>query len=137
MTKLKFAMLLGVFMKMGLLHARDASAEESSVYQVFRAVDLGETDRPPPKDIYVNIGNQHGIKKGSMLDVYRKVSSFDNLTERLVGDHLIPVGRLKVIHTDDKTAIARLDKFVSVDQEPGLMPQAIMVGDVVRSSKGE
>ena len=78
------------------------------------------------------MGSHNGLKKGSVLDVYRKISSFDNLTQRLVGDHMIPVGRIRVIHADDKSAIARLDKFVSIDQEPGLLPQAVMIGDVVR-----
>ena len=78
------------------------------------------------------MGSNQGIKKGSVLDVYRKISSFDNLTERLVGDHVIPVGRIKIIHADEKTAIARVDKFVSVEQEPALLPLAVMIGDIVR-----
>ena len=109
-------------------------ADDYAVYQVFRPIDLGETDVQPPKDIYINMGANQGIKKGSVLDVYRRISSFDNLSQKLVGDHMIPVGRIKVIHSDDKTAIARLDKYVSVDQEPAMLPQAIMIGDVVRPS---
>ncbi len=109
-----------------------AQADEFSVYQVFRQIDLGESDRQPPKDIFVNIGSSQGVKKGSVLDVYRKISSFDNLTQRLVGDHMIPVGKIKVIHSDEKTAIARAERFVSVEQEPALLPQSIMIGDIVR-----
>jgi hypothetical protein len=114
-----------------------ARADEYTVYQVFRPVDLGETGVQPPKDIFVNMGTNQGVKKGTVLDVYRKISSFDNLTQKLAGDHVIPVGRIKVIHSDEKTSIARLDKFVSVDQEPALLPQAIMIGDVVRPTSGK
>ena len=122
-----------VFVIMNILAFSATSlAEEFNVYQVYRAVDLGESDVSPPKDIFINMGSQQGIKKGSILDVYRKISSFDNLTQKHMGDSMIPVGRVKVIHVDDKIAIARADKFVSVDQEPALLPQAVMIGDVVR-----
>jgi hypothetical protein len=109
-----------------------ALAADFSVYEVFRSVDLGESDRQPPKEIFINMGASQGLKKGSVLDVYRKISSFDNLTEKLAGEHLIPVGRIKVIHADEKTAIARLDKYVSLEQEPALLPQSVMIGDLVR-----
>jgi hypothetical protein len=109
-----------------------AHAADFSVYEVFRSIDLGESDRPPPKEFFVNMGSLQGLKKGSVLDVYRKIASFDNLTEKLGGEHMIPVGRIKVIHTDERTAIARIDRYVSLEQEPALLPQSIMIGDLVR-----
>lgn len=115
--------------------APTALGAEYSVYQVYRAIDLGETGELPPKDIFINMGSTQGVRRGSVLDVYRRISSFDNLTQKHMGDHMIPVGRIKVIHTDEQTAIARIDKFVSIDQEPGLLPHAVMIGDVVRVSK--
>ena len=60
---------------------------------------------------------------------------FDNLTQKHMGDHLIPVGRVKVIHTDETTAIARLTKFVSIEEEPAMLPQAVMIGDIVRPAQ--
>ncbi len=109
-----------------------ARATEFSVYEVFRAIDLGENDRPPPKEFFVNIGAIQGVRKGSVLDVYRKISSFDNLAEKHGGEHMVPVGRIKVIHADERTAIARMDRFVSLEQEPALLPQSVMIGDLVR-----
>lgn len=108
-----------------------ALAAEGNVYQVYRGIDLGTSDQQPPKDIFISLGSDQGVKKGAVLDVYRKISSFDNLTQKHMGDHMIPVGKIKVIHTDAKTAIARADRFVSVEQEPALLPQAVMIGDVV------
>jgi hypothetical protein len=112
-----------------------ALGAEFNVYQVYRPIDLGESNQLPPKDIFINMGSTNGLHKGSVLDVYRRISSFDNLTQKHMGDHMIPVGRIRVIHTDEQTAIARADKFVSVEQEPALLPQAIMIGDVVRVAK--
>jgi hypothetical protein len=109
-----------------------AAETDHTVYQVYRPIDLGDGAAQPPKDIFVSIGASQGVHKGSMLDVYRRISSFDNLTQKHMGDHMIPVGKVRVIHVDEKTAIARADRFVSVEQEPALLPQAIMIGDVVR-----
>jgi hypothetical protein len=122
-----FGQVLGLFW-----NSTPACAAEHSVYEVFRAVDLGESERQPPKEIFVDMGSLHGVRKGSVLDVYRKISSFNNLTEKFASDHVVPVGKLRVIHADEKTAIARMDRFVSPEQELALLPQAIMIGDLVR-----
>jgi hypothetical protein len=119
----------------GLFGASRALGADYAIYQVYRQVDLGTSSVPPPQQIFVNMGAEQGVKKGTILDVYRKLSSFDLLTQKHVGDHMLPIGRIKVIHTDDTTAIARIDKFVSADQEIILLPQAVMVGDVVRMTK--
>ena len=115
--------------------ASRALAADYSIYQVFRQVDLGTSPVVPPLQIFVNMGAEQGVKKGTILDVYRKLSSFDLLTQKHVGDHMLPIGRIKVIHTDDTTSIARIEKFVSAEQEIVLLPQAVMVGDVVRMTK--
>ena len=131
MKKMKIITAIALFCGI-LTGARTlASDVDHTVYQVYRPIDLGIGD-PPPKDVFVSVGSNEGVTKGSYLDVYRRISSFDNLTQRHMGDHVIPVGRLKVIYADEKTAIARADRFVSIEQEPGLLPQAVMIGDVVR-----
>jgi hypothetical protein len=136
MESIKNRMFLWIAMlgqALGLLWAAvPARAAEHSVYEVFRAIDLGESDRQPPKEIFIDMGSLHGVKKGSVIDVYRKVSSFNNLTEKFASDHVVPVGKLRVIHADEKTAIARIDRFVSPEQELALLPQSIMIGDLVR-----
>jgi hypothetical protein len=134
-SKFGIAALIGLACIIEMLAPVRALGADYSVYEVFRAVDLGESDRPPPKEIFVNMGSNQGIKKGSVLDVYRKVVSFDNLSEKVGGEHMIPVGRIKVIHTDEKTAIARVDRYVSLEQEPSLLPQTVMIGDLVRLAR--
>ena len=134
-SKFGIAALIGFACILEMVMPLRALAADYSVYEVFRAVDLGESDRPPPKEIFVNMGSNQGVKKGSVLDVYRKVVSFDNLSERVGGEHMIPVGRIKVIHTDEKTAIARIDRYVSLEQEVSLLPQTVMIGDLVRLAR--
>ena len=46
-----------VFFIAGFLTVNSAqAAEEFNVYQVYRAIDLGENDISPPKDIFINMG---------------------------------------------------------------------------------
>lgn len=126
---------LGMCLFTAIIFSSKSLAEEFTVYQVFRAIDLGESDAAPPKDIFINMGSEQGVKKGTQLDVYRRVSSFDNLTQKHMGDLVIPVGRVKVIHADTKASVARLEKFVSIESEPALLPQAVMIGDLVRVNR--
>jgi hypothetical protein len=134
-SKFGIAALIGFACILEMVMPLRALAADYSVYEVFRAVDLGESDRPPPKEIFVNMGSNQGVKKGSVLDVYRKIVSFDILSEKVGGEHVIPVGRIKVIHADEKTAIARVDRFVSLEQEVSLLPQTVMIGDLVRLAR--
>ncbi len=131
MKTFKIISLFALFCEF-IVFSSAALANDYTVYQVYRPIDLGEGAGLPPKDIFVNIGADQGVHKGSMLDVYRRIASFDNLTQKHMGDHMIPVGKVRVIHVDGKTAIARADRFVSVEQEPALLPQAVMIGDIVR-----
>ena len=135
MNLIKFVSMFVVFYEILFSPSSLAADTDYTVYQVYRSIDLGEGGAPPPKDIFVSIGADQGVHKGSMLDVYRRISSFDNLTQKHMGDHMIPVGKIRVIHVDEKTAIARADRFVSVEQEPALLPQAVMIGDVVRPAQ--
>jgi hypothetical protein len=132
MKFLKIFSVFAVFCEILFGYRALATESDYTVYQVYRPIDMGEGGTQPPKDIFVSIGSNQGVHKGSMLDVYRRISSFDNLTQKHMGDHMIPVGKIRVIHVDEKTAIARADRFVSVEQEPALLPQAVMIGDVVR-----
>ena len=132
MNKTRIAILAALLISFSSALMPRALGAEFSVYQVYRPINLGEVEQAPPKDIFINMGTGDGVKRGSILDVYRKISSFDNLTQKHMGDHLIPVGRVKVIHVEGHTSIARLDKFVSINEEPALLPQAVMIGDVVK-----
>ncbi len=133
MNKTGLAILAAIVISFSSALMPRALGEEFSVYQVYRPINLGEVEQAPPKDIFINMGTENGVKRGNTLDVYRKISSFDNLTQKHMGDHLIPVGRVKVIHVDERSSIARLDKFVSINEEPAMLPQAIMIGDVVKT----
>ena len=128
---LKF-LLAFVIVCLGVLvpFPRGGVASEFRVYSVYRAVALGGSEEPPQKDYYISMGTSHGLQKGSLLQVTRRVASYDLMAERLYRDITIPVAVIKVIHAEPKAAIARLEKMMPSDA-PVTTPRAVMVGDLV------
>jgi len=109
-----------------------ANATEGVVYSVYRGVDLGNPGETPQRDYYVNLGNQQGVQNGTVLEVSRKLASYDLLSEKLYKDVVFPIATVKVIHAESGVAIARLDKMIAPEKAPAFTPRAIMIGDVVR-----
>lgn len=120
----------------GGLGAPSAQADEHMVYNVFRPLDLGEEEQQvAPKDFYVNMGASNGVRSGSVLEVLRKVSTFDLASQKLYKDVLLPVAKIKVIHVESNAAVARLEKLAPPEVTPGISPRAVMVGDLVRLAR--
>lgn len=109
-----------------------SSAADYTVYSVHKALNLGNPGEVVQKDYYVNMGPTQGIHEGTVLEVERKVSTYDLLSERLYREVTFPIARLKVIHTENGASIARLDRFYSADKTPVISPRAVMVGDLVK-----
>jgi hypothetical protein len=107
-------------------------AADFVVYSVYKNIDLGNADEVPQRDFYVNMGAVQGVRKGMSLDVYRKTSTYDLMTEKLYKDLVFPIARLRVIHVESTAAVARLDSLLPADQTPAYSPRAVMVGDLVR-----
>ena len=104
------------------------------VYSVIRGLSMGDPNEIIQKDFYVNMGATEGVKEGSLLEVMRRVPTYSQTSEQLYQDVMFPIARIKVIHTEAKASIARLEKMLPVDKTPAISPHAVMVGDVVRLS---
>ncbi|MBU6375479.1 MAG: hypothetical protein KGQ59_05745 [Bdellovibrionales bacterium] len=120
-----------------------ATAAEALVYSVYQGVDLGDPpgETPDPKaprvsmkDYFINVGTAQGIRNGTVLEVSRKMPTYDLLGEKLYKEIVFPIGTVKVIHVEAGVAIARLEKLFASDKTPVSSPRAIMVGDLVRKA---
>jgi hypothetical protein len=112
--------------------AVQAGQAEFKVYEVRQALSLGGSHPTPPKEYYVSLGADQGVKAGTTLEVYRRSSTYDLAREEFYRDVLFPIAHMKVIHVDLGAAICRLEKFLPTETTPVLSPPAIMVGDIVR-----
>jgi len=140
------AILVGLLISSLWFLVPSAKAAEAVVYSVYQGVDLGEppsssdsteakpAPRVPIKDFFINVGSSQGIKTGTVLEVSRKMPTYDLLGEKLYKEIIFPIGTIKVIHVEQGVAIARLDKMLPSDKTPAFAPRAIMVGDLVRKA---
>jgi len=118
-------------------HARENAPPSSGdyvVYSVYQPLNLGNQSEQGgnPKDYYMNVGLEQGVRVGSVLEVRRKISSYDLMSEQLYKDLAVPIAWVKVIHVDSMASIARLEKLLPIDNYPAVTPRAVMVGDLVR-----
>lgn len=91
---------------------------------------MGTDNQVIKKNFYVNLGKAQGVKKGTVLDVFRVVSILNPYDNRRRVNHKVKIGELKVLHVGDEGAIANLHKMQDEDM-PVLELDAFIVGDLV------
>ncbi|MBI2711542.1 MAG: hypothetical protein HYX41_01590 [Bdellovibrio sp.] len=130
--------LISLMVLLGALtpsYAENDSSEDSrdySVYSVFQDINLtNDPATAPPKDYYINMGSKQGLRKGSILEVRRKVSSYDGMSEQFYRDLSLPFAKVRVIHVEPRASIARLEKLLPLKTSPMVSPRAVMIGDLV------
>jgi hypothetical protein len=125
--------LLATLTGTGLFLPRPTGAADYVVYSVYKELDLGNEGERPEKDFYVNMGTTQGVRPGTILKAYRRMSTYDLMSEKLYRDVSFPIAKLKVIHAESSAAIARLEKMLP--DTPAYSPRAVMVGDLVEISE--
>jgi hypothetical protein len=134
--KTRLQILVATIAALGMLALpRHLGAADYVVYSVYKELDLGYPGETPQKDFYVNMGTTQGLRPGTMLKVYRRVSTYDLMSEKLYRDVSFPIARLKVIHAENNAAIARLEKMLPIASTPAFSPRAVMVGDLVETTE--
>lgn len=101
------------------------------IYSVYKGLDLGD-QHPPQKDYFMNLGTAQGIHSGVLVEVLRRVSTYDTLTSQFYKDVTFPIAYLRVIHAEPNSSIGRLDHMLPAELTPEMNPRAVMVGDLVR-----
>jgi len=120
---------LGVFFLFMIFSTIEVhAAEEAVVIEVRKNVQMSKNDKVY-KNYFINGGTLLGLKKGSMVDVLRRVPVHDPLKNTAIGDLHIKVAKLEIIHADPKISVARLVSVESPENRPLLEYEAVMVGD--------
>lgn len=83
------------------------------------------------RDVYVNMGTNQGIKKGSTLDAFRTLTTVDDLNRRVGKNISFKVAKLKVIHAEPEIAVARVVSYEKADVTPTGTYRDVVVGDRV------
>ena len=110
-------------------------ANDAIVYSVYKGIDLGFPNEELQKDFFINLGTNQGIKTGAILEVSRKMPSYDLTTEKLYKDLVFPFAKLRVIHAEKDASIARLETLYPASKTHIINPKGVIVGDIVKPAK--
>jgi len=112
------------------LHSASVHARSFLIYSVAQDLPMGVDDQKIKKNFYVNIGSNQGVRKGTLLDVFRIISVLDPYDNRKRINYKVKIGELKVLHANDEAAITIVHKMPN-DELPVLDLDSFIVGDHV------
>jgi hypothetical protein len=112
------------------LHSTSVEAKSYLIYSVAQDLPMGVDEQIIKKNFYVNIGSNQGVKKGTLLDVFRIISVLDPYDNRKRINYRVKIGELKVLHANQEAAITISHKTLTEDL-PVLDLDSFIVGDHV------
>ncbi len=127
----KFFELPVLFMITLTFTASMAIAKDYVIYSIAQDIPMGNKDEIIRKNFYVDMGASQGVKKGSVLDVYRVVSVLDPYESKKRFNHRVKIGEVKVLHAEDSSAIGVLNKLEEAEETPVFEVGKMMIGDIV------
>lgn len=113
-----------------LLSPLAKSNQELRIIESRRSIPL-TNDEPKYTDYYINAGTANGLKKDQVVKVIRKLPVRNAQGTEDFGSIQIPVGEVRIIYTDVRSAVAREYKVFDREELPVLENQAIMIGDMI------
>lgn len=108
-----------------------AIAKDYVIYSISQDIPMGYKDELVKKNFFVDMGKNQGVKKGSVLDVYRVVSVLDPYESKKRYNHRVKIGEMKVLHVEDSSAIGMLNKLEEGEDTPVFEIGKMMIGDIV------
>jgi hypothetical protein len=102
---------LTVFLLSNMFWATSVSANAFMIFNVSQDLPMGVEDEVIRKNFYVNLGSKQGVRKGTVLDVFRIVSVLNPYDNRRRINHKVKMGQVKVIHAGDESAITTFYKL--------------------------
>lgn len=102
------------------------------IFSMAQDLSMGVENEVLRKNYYVNMGSSQGIKKDSVLDVFRVISVQNPYDNKKRVNYKVKVGELKVIHTSEEASIAALKAYE--EERPVLELDQFMIGDHVAVS---
>ncbi len=106
-------------------------AKSYVIFSVSQDLPMGLEDEVIRKNFYVNLGSGQGVKKDSVLDVFRIVSIQNPYDNRKRVNYKVKIGELKVLHSSDEASIATVKQYEKMDETPIFELHQFMVGDHV------
>jgi hypothetical protein len=92
---------------------------------------MGYENEVNKRNYYLNIGEEQGVSKGTVIDVYRTISKLNPYNNQKRINHKIKIGELKVIHSEGQSSIGRSQKILLDQDTPLFEIENFMIGDYI------
>jgi len=122
---MKFLILL-----FSLLISTPTIAKSFVIFSMSQDLPMGVENEVIRKNYYINMGSSSGIKKDSLLDVFRIISVQNPYDNKTRVNYRVKIGKLKVLHAANDAAIAVIDSYETEGTPIFELPQ-FMIGDHV------
>ena len=123
---MKFLVLLFAF-----FISTGVSARSYVIFSMAQDLPMGVENELIRKNYYVNIGAGQGVKKDSILNVFRIVSIQNPYDNKKRVNYKVKIGELKVLHSSDEAAIAMVNSYEKEESSPIFELNQFMIGDHV------
>lgn len=105
-------------------------AMEHIVFGMKTEIAMAEKE-VPRRDYYMSIGANQGVKVGTVLEVFRNVTTTDDINNRTAKNINFKIATLKVIHAEADISVGRIQAMLPAAEVPiGSFP-TVVVGDEV------
>ncbi len=104
------------------------------IFSMTQDLPMGVEGEVIRKNYYINMGSGQGIKKDSVVDVFRIISVQNPYNNKNRENFKVKIGELKVIHSSDDSSIATLNEYVKDASTPIFEIPQFMIGDHVAVS---
>ena len=116
-----------------LMFAPEGLSQDLTIFDSRRPVSL-TSKQTTYRDFYINGGIEHGVKRGMILTVTRRLTLYDTYRANSPKEIMVEVGRVKIIHAQKGLSVARHYGTFSRSNKAVLENDFIMVGDKVDMS---
>ncbi len=97
-------------------------------------LNMGVNDTPLRKNYFINMGSNQGVKKDTVIDVFRVISVLNPYDNKKRVNYKVKIGELKVITSSDEAAIGFVNSYLPKDEAPIFELEQFMIGDHVAIS---
>jgi hypothetical protein len=119
-----FILLISIFL------SSTALARSYVIFSLTQDLPMGLENEVIRKNYYVNMGSGQGVKKDSILDVFRIISIQNPYDNKKRVNYKVKIGELKILHSSPEASIATVNKYEKEDT-PIFELNQFMIGDHV------
>ena len=114
-----------------LLISKTTWARSYVIFSLAQDLNMGNEGEVVRKNYYINMGAGQGVKKDSIVDVFRIISVQNPYDNKKRVNYKVKIGELKVVHSSDEASIAMVNGYEKEDVTPIFELPQFMIGDHV------